>query len=95
MLFRSYLTIYLAELHWRRLDFLSRAGDLSYGLYIYGWPIEQAVVWASGDKLAWWQVFLISLALAILAAFASWHGVEKWALRLGHRALVQLPAGGS
>ena len=94
-LFGGYLTIYLAELHWRRLDFLSRAGDLSYGLYIYGWPIEQAVVWASGDKLAWWQVFLISLALAILAAFASWHGVEKWALRLGHRALVQLPAGGS
>ncbi len=52
-------------------------------------------MWASGDTLAWWQVFLISLALAILAACASWHGVEKWALRLGRRAPVQLPAGGS
>ena len=93
--FGGYLTIYVAERHWPRLDFLSRAGDLSYGLYIYGWPIEQAVVWASGDRLAWWQVFLLSLVLAILAALASWHGVEKWALRLGHRAPIQLPAGGS
>ncbi|MEI9982743.1 MAG: acyltransferase [Aliidongia sp.] len=93
--FGGYLVIYLAEAHSRRLDFLSRAGDLSYGLYIYGWPIEQAVAWASGGRLAWWQLFLISLALAILAATASWHGVERWALRLGHRRPVQLPAGGS
>jgi peptidoglycan/LPS O-acetylase OafA/YrhL len=86
-LFGGYLTIYLAEAHARRLDFLGRAGDLSYGLYIYGWPIEQAVVWATGDRLPWWQVFGLSLVLAVAVAMLSWHGVEKWALRLGRRRL--------
>jgi peptidoglycan/LPS O-acetylase OafA/YrhL len=84
-LFGGYLAIYLAQAHTKRLDFLGRAGDLSYGLYIYGWPIEQAVVWATGDRLPWWQVFLLSLALAVPVAMLSWHGVEKWALRLGQR----------
>jgi peptidoglycan/LPS O-acetylase OafA/YrhL len=96
-IFGGYLTIYFAEAHTRRLDFLGRAGDLSYGLYIYGWPIEQAVVWATGGRLPWWQVFLLSMALAAAAALLSWHGVEKWALRLGHRTAArrQVAAGGS
>jgi len=98
-LFGGYLTIYLAEAHTPRLGILSRGGDLSYGLYIYGWPIEQAVVWATGGKLPWWQVFGLALALSILAALLSWHGIEKRALRLGRRPAVtspdQLAAGGS
>lgn len=97
-LFGGYLTIYLARAHAQRLDFLGRYGDMSYGLYIYGWPIEQGVVWASGNRLVWWQVFLISMILTIIVAQLSWHGVEKWALRLGRSkrpALVGQPAGGS
>ena len=94
-LFGGYLTIYLARLHTPRLDFLGRYGDLSYGLYIYGWPIEQALVWAIGDRLPWWQVFGLSLAFAILVALLSWHGVEKWALRLAHRSGQSAAAGGS
>jgi peptidoglycan/LPS O-acetylase OafA/YrhL len=30
-------------------------------------------------------VFLGSLAIALPAAWLSWHGVEKWALRWGRR----------
>jgi peptidoglycan/LPS O-acetylase OafA/YrhL len=55
----------------------ARFGDLSYGLYIYGWPIEQWVVYLSGDKIAWWALFLISVAIAVPTALLSWHLVEK------------------
>ncbi|MGB8840919.1 MAG: acyltransferase [Aliidongia sp.] len=85
-LFGGYLTIYLAMAHTRRLDFLGRWGDLSYGLYIYGWPIEQTVVWATGGRLPWWGVFASALTLAALAAMLSWHGIERQALRLARRA---------
>ena len=39
----------------------ARFGDLSYGLYIYGWPAEQAVVRALGGAAPWWEVFLLAL----------------------------------
>jgi peptidoglycan/LPS O-acetylase OafA/YrhL len=76
-LFGSYLVIYLALN--RKLPPVpaARFGDLSYGLYIYGWPIEQCVVYFSGANAPWWEVFGVSLALAVPTAFLSWHGIER------------------
>jgi len=76
-LFGGYLVIYLALS--RRLPIVraARFGDLSYGLYIYGWPIEQCVVYFSGATAPWWEVFGVSLALAVPTAFLSWHGIER------------------
>jgi peptidoglycan/LPS O-acetylase OafA/YrhL len=85
----AYLVIWFARRYDRWLAYSTYCGDLSYGLYIYGWPAEQLVMWLSGGTASWWQVFLGSLALAVPAAWLSWHGVEKWALLWGRR----LPAG--
>jgi peptidoglycan/LPS O-acetylase OafA/YrhL len=76
-LFGSYLVIYLALN--RKLPPVpaARFGDLSYGLYIYGWPIEQCVVYFSGGRAPWWEVFGVSLLLAVPAAFLSWHAIER------------------
>ena len=81
-LFGGYLAIYLATN--RRFPVLrvTRFGDLSYGLYIYGWPVQAMVIHAMGGRAAWWQLFLISLPLTMLAAWLSWHLVEKHFLRL-------------
>ncbi len=85
-LFGCYLALWLALN--RRLPRIpaARFGDLSYGLYIYGWPAEQAVIWGLGGHAAWWQVFGLGLPLAACLAFLSWHLVEKPALRLKPRA---------
>jgi peptidoglycan/LPS O-acetylase OafA/YrhL len=81
----AYLVIWFARRHDRWLDYSKYCGDLSYGLYIYGWPAEQLVMYLSGGKAAWWQVFAESLALALPAAWLSWHGIEKWVMRWGRR----------
>lgn len=87
-LFGSYLALWLALTP--RLPPLkaARFGDLSYGLYIYGWPSEAAVAWALGGHGPWWEVFLLGLALAAALAFLSWHLVEAPALRLKPRGGV-------
>ena len=86
----AYLAIWFARRDDRWLDYSRYTGDLSYGLYIYGWPSEQLVMWLSGGRALWWQVFLGSLAVALPAAWLSWHAVEKWALRLGQRVAPRL-----
>jgi peptidoglycan/LPS O-acetylase OafA/YrhL len=70
----------------------ARFGDLSYGLYIYGWPVEQTLLYASGGKLAWWQLFPLALAITGVIALASWHLVEKPALRRKPTATIPAPA---
>ena len=85
-LFGSYLVIYLAFAPWLKPFPAARYGDLSYGLYIYGWPIEQAIVWLNGGAMSWWTLFAIALPVTAIFAFLSWHLVEKRALRFKPRA---------
>ena len=87
--FGCYLALWLALN--ARLPVIPAAGfgDLSYGLYIYSWPVEQAVIWLYSGHAAWWQVFLTALPIAAALAFLSWHLVERPMLRLkpgGQRA---------
>lgn len=60
-------------------------GDLSYGVYIYAWPIQQ-VVWycAPGPTMPTWLNFALSYPVILVAAKASWQWVERPWLR--HRA---------
>src|SRR5882724_9902791 len=80
--FGCYLALWLALNPHLPVIPAARFGDLSYGLYIYGWPVEETVMWLSGGRAAWWQVFLIALPAASAIAFLSWHLVERPMLRL-------------
>jgi peptidoglycan/LPS O-acetylase OafA/YrhL len=80
--FGCYLALWLALNRHLPVIPAARFGDLSYGLYIYGWPAEQMVMWLSGGRAPWWQVFLVALPAASALAFLSWHLVEHPMLRL-------------
>ena len=79
--FGCYLAIWLALNPHLPVIQAARFGDLSYGLYIYGWPVEEAVMWLSGGHAAWWHVFLCALPGAAILAFLSWHLVEHPMMR--------------
>jgi peptidoglycan/LPS O-acetylase OafA/YrhL len=84
--FGCYLALWLALNPRLPVIPAARFGDLSYGLYIYGWPVEHAVMWLTGGHAAWWQVFVIALPAAGAIAFLSWHLVERQMLRLKPRS---------
>jgi len=80
--FGCYLALWLALNPYLPVIPATRFGDLSYGLYIYGWPVEEGVIWALGGHALWWQVLAIALPATAAIAFLSWHLVESPALRL-------------
>jgi peptidoglycan/LPS O-acetylase OafA/YrhL len=51
--------------------------DISYGVYLYGWPIATAVLWVNRG-IEPWLLCAIALPLSLAAGAASWWGVEKW-----------------
>ena len=88
----AYITIWAGRRYDPQLNYSRYVGDLSYGLYIYGWPAEDAVIYLSGRHAAWWQVFAGGLAIALPLAFLSWHLIEKPALNWGRRLSRRRPA---
>lgn len=78
----TYVTVYLGLLNPRRAK-LIESGDYSYGVFLYGYPIQQTSVVLFGAS-ALVNVVTSSIAVAALAAF-SWWCVEKPALKLRPR----------
>ncbi|MEX5719302.1 acyltransferase family protein [Geodermatophilus maliterrae] len=56
--------------------------DLSYGLYVYHWPVQLLLLLSGAGTLGPVPFVLISLALALALAALSWVTVEGPALRL-------------
>ena len=50
-------------------------GDLSYGIYIYGFPIQQTLMYYF--KLNTNTLILFSVLIAMLFGYLSWHLIEK------------------
>jgi peptidoglycan/LPS O-acetylase OafA/YrhL len=63
-----------------RAPALPLGADLSYGLYIYGWPVAQTLLHLY-PGLAPINLAALSLACTLPLAAASWHLVERPALR--------------
>jgi peptidoglycan/LPS O-acetylase OafA/YrhL len=75
-----YLTIYAAYLPVPFLNTFGRAGDFSYGTYIYHYPIQQTLIQATGNMLSLPALFGLSFLATFPLALLSWHVVEKRAL---------------
>lgn len=58
-----------------------RVGDLSYGVYIYSFPIQQMII-ASIPCIVPRTVMVLTIVIALPVAFASWRIIEKPALGL-------------
>ncbi|BBC02898.1 MULTISPECIES: acyltransferase family protein [Bradyrhizobium] len=82
----AYVACYLGLMNPPR-SWIVSSGDYSYGLYLYGFVIQQCVAAFGPPVQHWYLNLLISLPLAFGVAVASWHLVEKRALRL--RAQVE------
>lgn len=90
MLAIAYGALYLAQIPGRTLHRYNAIGDYSYGVYIYGWPIQQLVL--LHDPTTHPLVLTaIALPAAILCGMVSWRLVEKPALAQ-REALFRLAA---
>jgi len=72
----AYLTVYLG-LRNPKPDKILMSGDYSYGLYLYGYPVQQAVIMLFPGMRQWYWNILISLPIAATVAVLSWHLIEK------------------
>ncbi|HEY3402704.1 MAG TPA: acyltransferase [Ohtaekwangia sp.] len=75
----TYCIFYLAFSKNNTVLKFNNYGDYSYGLYIYAFPIQQFLVLQGFN--APYQLFFLSFLLTLLAAFCSWHLIEKKALK--------------
>jgi peptidoglycan/LPS O-acetylase OafA/YrhL len=77
----GYVLFWFAFLKMPSLKWFGTSSDVSYGIYLYGWPTEKLLIWYF-PSLSPWLVFLCATGICYLCGLLSWHLVEKPCLRL-------------
>jgi peptidoglycan/LPS O-acetylase OafA/YrhL len=77
----AYVTAYIGLLTPKRLPILL-SGDYSYGIYLYGFPVQQVVYQFLPAARVWYLNFFASTVVVWLVAAFSWHAIERPALKL-------------
>jgi len=83
----TYITIYIGLMNPRKI-FLVSSGDYSYGLYLYGFPVQQAVFQVFVNQREWYSNFLISAVITGLLAYLSWTFLESKILKRKKQAIA-------
>ena len=77
-----YCLLYVACIPSRRFNTFGRRHDLSYGFYLYAWPLQQLTCYYGWGRGSPWVLTAAALPVTLLAAGVSWLLVERPALRL-------------
>lgn len=85
----GYLMFYLGQMHLPWLSGMKRFPDISYGIYLYGWPVESLWIWFQRGSP--WIAFFGSTVICFCVGWLSWHFIERPALTLKRKATAPLP----
>jgi peptidoglycan/LPS O-acetylase OafA/YrhL len=73
----------------RPLRVYHRLGDYSYGVYIYAFPVQQAVA-AIASPMSPWTMMAVAFPITLVLAILSWHFAEAPALARRHSIVPPL-----
>lgn len=76
----SSIVIFVSTAACRSLN-LGKYGDISYGIYLYHFPIIQLLIFLGAFETNVWIGFSGTFAITLILALASWHLVEKKLLK--------------
>jgi len=89
----AYITLFIGATRLPPMPLFDR-GDYSYGIYLYGFPVQQAIVASTGIQSPL-LLFVCAVVPVVAIAILSWHFVEKPTLRLrkGFSMAAKIDAG--
>lgn len=85
----GYLMFYLGHLDLESMVSRLTFPDISYGIYLYGWPVESLLTWYFRPPP--YVTFAAATLICFLLGWLSWHFIEHPMLRLKRRSTAPLP----
>jgi peptidoglycan/LPS O-acetylase OafA/YrhL len=82
-IFGSYIVVHLAQRNNIGSTLAQKWGDLSYGLYLFGWPATASIKHFAGTESGW-VLIAYRLPLTFALAAVSWWAIERPCIGLKH-----------
>lgn len=75
-IFGGYLLFYVSQMKAAGLLTFNKLPDVSYGLYLYGWPVQKLLLWYF-PAMSPWVLFPVSLTVSAILGLVSWKLIEE------------------
>lgn len=75
------LCVWLGSRSFRWAASIRRAGDPSYGTYLYAFPVQQTLIFLGVVRGSPWSLFAVAAVVSLLCGYLSWHLLERPSLR--------------
>ena len=66
---------------------LEKLGDISYGVYLYAYPVQQSILYMYGGDISPYRLMAYTFPVAFLCGILSWKMVERPALGFKNRPI--------
>jgi hypothetical protein len=81
------LIVYIGLKSFKYLNKINKIGDLSYGIYLFAFPIQQTIFYFGASKLNFFVSFLSVIILTYFLAYFSWHLIEMPSLNFKNKLI--------
>ncbi|MGK9148851.1 acyltransferase [Plantibacter flavus] len=78
----AYFVLWLAARLPKRIQWIGAKNDYSYGMYVYGFLVQQFTAFLGWHLLGYWAWVALTILVTAACAWLSWHGVEKRAMAM-------------
>lgn len=86
----GYLLFYFAFARVPYIVSFNKLPDISYGVYLYGWPVQKLLLWYF-PTMSPWLLFIGSCGGAFTLGAMSWYAIEKPCLKFKRKKLNTEP----
>lgn len=86
----GYLFFYFAFAQVPYIVYFNKLPDISYGVYLYGWPVQKLLLWYF-PLMSPWLLFIGSCGGAFTLGTMSWYAIEKPCLKFKRKKLNNEP----
>ena len=86
----AYLLFWLASLQFSWLVSPRHWPDFSYGIYLYGWPVQKITLWLF-PGVSPYALLPLQLLLSVICGALSWYAIERPVLEGRFRAMAPNP----
>jgi peptidoglycan/LPS O-acetylase OafA/YrhL len=85
LLLAPFLVVYFGTRSTPVIRYFGCWGDPSYGIYLIAFPVQQTVIHFLWPRFNFATTITLAAVVTLILAYASWHGIEKKALKFKPR----------
>ena len=85
LVFFPYIFMFIAFGTRKKADWFGKYGEFSYGIYLWGFPVQQFVCNMFGGEMLWYLNVIVTIPIVVVLGIANYYLIEKPIMKISRK----------